>query len=161
MFNFMRKEEKALKITSPVKGEVIDITKVPDEVFAKKLVGEGIAVIPSDGEIVAPCDGVITQIFKSNHAFTMETKEGIEILVHLGIDTVELKGEGFLRVIGDEVNVKRGDLLIKMDLEKIIKKGKLTTTMIIITNMDKVKSLNKNLDSLTDVSDVILELKLK
>lgn len=159
MLSFIKKKKTTL--TSPVKGEVIDITKVPDQVFAEKLVGDGIGIVPTDGNILAPCDGTITKVFKTNHAFTMITKEGIEVLVHLGIDTVDLKGKGFERIINEESEVKRGDLLIKMDIPTILKEGKSPIVIVIITNMDKIENIKKIKEKNCDHNSVVLELKVK
>lgn len=125
--------------------------------FSGKMLGDGVAVIPSSNKAVAPCDGEITQIFPTNHAFGITTKEGLEILVHIGIDTVNLKGEGFKRILEAGTSVKKGDTVVEADLDYIKNKGKDTITPIIITNMDKVECLDKNLKNIENVMDITLK----
>ncbi|GMQ58063.1 PTS glucose transporter subunit IIA [Vallitalea sediminicola] len=160
MFKILKKQKDTL-IYTPARGKVVELDKVPDEVFASRMIGDGIAILPYDGIIKAPCDGKIIQIFPTNHAIGIKSKEGLEILIHMGIDTVELKGEGYERLIQEEQVVKKGDPLIKMDLELIKEKGKEIITPIIITNMEKVKSLSYcNLDKAIE-DDVIMKIRLK
>tara|TARA_Y100001933_G_scaffold258170_1_gene305738 strand:+ start:63 stop:638 length:576 start_codon:yes stop_codon:yes gene_type:complete len=145
MFGIFKK--KTLTLKSPLKGEIIDITSVPDAVFSQKMVGDGFAVKPSNGLVTAPCDGKIAQIFPTNHAFGIVTDDGLEILVHIGIDTVELKGEGFTRIaqVGDEV--KEGDEVIRVDLEILKAHERSSVTPVVITTPDKVKSIDVKLGS--------------
>ncbi|QUH28994.1 PTS sugar transporter subunit IIA [Vallitalea guaymasensis] len=160
MFKLFKKQKETL-IYSPARGKVVELDKVPDEVFASRMIGDGIAVLPEDGIIKAPCDGKIIQIFPTNHAIGISSEEGLEILIHMGIDTVELKGEGYERLIEEEQVVKKGDPLIKMDLELIKEKGKAVITPIIITNMEKVKGFSLcNVDEFIE-DGVIMKIKLK
>ena len=87
-----------IEIVAPLSGEIVNIEDVPDVVFAEKIVGDGIAIKPTGNKMVAPVDGTIGKIFETNHAFSIESDSGIELFVHFGIDTVELKGEGFTRI---------------------------------------------------------------
>ncbi|WP_099190707.1 PTS sugar transporter subunit IIA [Tepidibacter mesophilus] len=157
MFNFLKKNKNQISIKSSFEGEVVDITKVSDKMFSSKMIGDGVAVIPSSAKAVAPCDGEITQIFPTNHAFGITSKEGLEILVHIGIDTVELKGEGFKRILEAGTSVKKGDVIIEVDLEYIKSRGKDTITPIIVTNMDKVESIDKNLQNIENVMNITLK----
>ncbi|MDQ1002840.1 PTS system beta-glucosides-specific IIC component [Neobacillus niacini] len=129
--------DEIVHIKQPVQGEVIPLTEVKDAVFSTKVMGEGIAVIPSVGELYAPVDGKIRMIFNTNHALGMETTNGAEILFHIGIDTVQLDGKYFesLVRVGDEV--KAGDLLVKFDLKKIVEEGFDPVTIAVVTNKDK------------------------
>ncbi|WP_234122739.1 glucose PTS transporter subunit IIA [Clostridium hydrogenum] len=129
------------KILSPVDGEVIPIEKVPDEVFSQKALGDGFAVIPTGEEIVAPADGEITVFFPTKHAFAITTNEGLEILVHIGIDTVELNGEGFTTHASQGDKVKKGDKIVTMDSKLITERGKKTITIVVITNIDAVDEI--------------------
>ncbi|MGM0370701.1 MAG: PTS sugar transporter subunit IIA, partial [Bacillota bacterium] len=118
MFNVFSSTNQ-VELLAPLTGEVIDLSDVPDEVFAAKTVGDGIAIKPTNDKLLAPVDGVIKQLFPTKHALGIETEEGVEVLIHIGINTVELKGEGFKKLVdkGDEIN--SGDELIKFDLEFI------------------------------------------
>ena len=148
-------------IVSPFSGKLMDITEVPDEFFSAKMVGDGVAIEPDNGLVVAPCSGKIIQIFNTNHAVAIETKEGLEVLIHLGIDTVKLKGEGFKRIaaVGDEV--KEGHPLIEMDLEKIKSLGKSTITPVIITNPQIIETIDKKNGVAQAGQDRIMTIKVK
>lgn len=159
MFKFFK--SKDIKIVAPLTGRAIDITEVPDEVFAQKMLGDGIAIEPTDGLVVSPCSGKVVQIFPTNHAVGIEVKEGLDILIHLGIDTVELNGEGFERLVEEGQTVEIGTPLIKMDLDKIRKKGKSTVSPIIVTTMDNVAKIDTTTGSVTAGQDNIMTLKVK
>lgn len=160
MFKFLKKN-KEIELISPITGNIIGLEEVPDPVFSQKMMGDGIAIEPSDGKILSPVDGKIATIFPTNHAIGLVTKEGLEILIHIGIDTVELKGEGFTRITEEGANVKKGDLLMEVDLEKIKAGGKSTITPIIITNMDKVDNIDKNTGKVEGGSNSIFTVHLK
>ena len=120
-------------IYAPVKGTCIDITEVDDIGFSSKMMGDGVAIVPIEGIVTAPCDGKISMIFDTGHAFGMEANNGAEILIHIGIDTVNLNGEGFEILKKPGQKVKRGEPVIRFDLEKV-KKLYDTATMVIMTN---------------------------
>lgn len=160
MFNFLKKD-KSLSIKAPMTGDVVDITEVPDEVFAQKMVGDGIAINPTDGLVVAPCNGKIVQVFPTKHALGIETKEGVEILIHVGLDTVELKGEGFKSFVETGDKVKTGDKLLEVNLDLIKKEGKPIVSPIIITNPDFVESISKNTGKVVASEDEIMKVELK
>ncbi|MFP7159397.1 beta-glucoside-specific PTS transporter subunit IIABC [Priestia aryabhattai] len=126
-----------VSIKQPVKGEVIPLTEVKDAVFSTKVMGDGIAVIPSKGELYAPVDGEIKMVFSTNHAIGMETPNGSELLFHIGIDTVQLGGKYFESQVKEGDKVKVGDLLVKFDLQKIIEEGYDPATIAVVTNKDK------------------------
>lgn len=139
-FNFFKgKNKKWIEIYAPLNGKVIPLEDVPDEAFAQKMIGDGCAVIPSKGAIYAPVDGEI-DIFETNHAVSIEIPGGLEMIVHFGIDTVKLDGEGLTR-IADMGFVKKGTKLIEYDLDFVKKNAKSTKTPIIITSMDKVDKI--------------------
>ncbi|MEG2984563.1 MAG: PTS sugar transporter subunit IIA [Paraclostridium sp.] len=135
------KQEDVKGIVSPTNGELLEITKVPDEVFSTKMMGDGFAIKSSDGVIVSPVDGKIGVVFETKHAIIIESTEGKEILIHLGIDTVNLKGEGFevFVNVGDEV--KAGDKLVKMDLPFIEANAKSSISPVIFTNLESNESI--------------------
>lgn len=115
-------------------GEVISLSEVPDPVFAQKMMGDGIAVIPKDGKVVSPVKGQIIQVFPTKHAIGIRTKHGLEVLIHVGLDTVELNGEGYEVTVSEGQKVKIGDPIMNVDIEFIEKNNKEIVTPIIITN---------------------------
>ncbi len=146
---------RKIKLLAPMSGELIDVTKVKDITFAEKMLGDGVAIIPSDGKIVAPADGKIVNVFHTKHAIGIETSK-LELLIHIGMDTVELKGEGFTLHTNQGDNVKAGDLLLEVDLDYLKEKGFETTTPIVITNMEIVKNLSKNTGNVVAGKDEIM-----
>ncbi|WP_338787225.1 beta-glucoside-specific PTS transporter subunit IIABC [Metabacillus sp. FJAT-53654] len=147
---------KSVQIKQPVQGEVIPLSEVNDNVFSTKVMGDGIAVIPSIGELYAPADGEIKMVFNTNHALGLETVNGAEILFHIGIDTVNLGGEYFESFVKVGDKVKSGDLLVKFDLQKIVDEGYDPVTIAVVTNKDKfsvkVTDLTSDNDSLMTVA---------
>ncbi|MGP7733902.1 PTS glucose transporter subunit IIA [Oceanimonas smirnovii] len=148
----------AIEVFAPLSGEIVPLEEVPDVVFAEKIVGDGLAIKPSGNKMVAPCDGTIGKIFETNHAFSIESESGLELFVHFGIDTVELKGEGFTRVAQEGQQVKKGDTILEFDLALLEQKAKSTLTPVIISNMDEVKNLEKKSGIVTVADDVILHV---
>ncbi|MED1221797.1 beta-glucoside-specific PTS transporter subunit IIABC [Bacillus paralicheniformis] len=122
---------------SPVIGQMISLSDVEDDIFSSKVMGEGIAIIPSKGELYAPVDGEISLLFETNHALGMKTANGVEVLFHIGIDTVQLEGKFFKPWVQAGDKVKAGDLLIQFDLEKIKEAGYDPVTLAVITNTDQ------------------------
>ncbi|QCJ45533.1 PTS glucose transporter subunit IIA (plasmid) [Bacillus sp. S3] len=144
MFNKLFKNknvESKTSIYAPVDGEVIPLEEVPDPVFSGKLMGDGIAIKPANGKVVSPVQGEIIQVFPTKHAIGVRTKNGVEILLHIGLETVNLKGEGFTVFVkeGDLVNV--GDKILDFNKEIIEEKASSTITPIIIMNSDKISDI--------------------
>lgn len=133
-------KKKKMKMVAPVTGKAVAITEVEDPVFKEKVLGDGVAILPEEDDFYAPCSGKIVQIAHTYHAICIESDDGVELLIHLGMDTVELEGEGFTCYVktGDHVNA--GDKLITMDRSFVQEKGYKTDTPCIITNMDAVKN---------------------
>ena len=158
---FGSKENKSVEVEiyAPISGEIVNIEDVPDVVFSEKIVGDGVAVRPIGNKIVAPVDGVIGKIFETHHAFSMESKEGVELFVHFGIDTVELKGEGFTRIAQEGQSVKRGDTVIEFDLALLESKAKSVLTPIVISNMDEISCIVKKSGEVVAGESVVLALK--
>ena len=158
---FGSKDKKAVdvEIYAPLSGEIVNIEDVPDVVFSEKIVGDGIAIRPTGNKLVAPVDGVVGKIFETNHAFSMESKEGVELFVHFGIDTVELKGEGFTRVAQEGQSVKRGDTIIELDLALLEAKAKSVLTPVVISNMDEISNMEKKSGEVVAGDSVVLVLK--
>ncbi len=135
------KVAKEVIFKSPLVGEVINIDDVPDATFAQRLLGDGVAVKPTEGVLYAPVDGKVAQLFHTNHALGIKTDAGSEVLLHVGIDTVKMNGEGFSAFVKVGDNVKAGDKLIEFDLNLIKEKAKSEITPLVITNMSDVKGV--------------------
>ena len=150
--------DKSIDIIAPLSGEIVAIEDVPDVVFAEKIVGDGIAIRPTGNKMVAPCDGEIGKIFETNHAFSLASDSGIELFVHFGIDTVELKGEGFTRIAQEGQKVKAGDTIIEFDLALLTEKAKSILTPVVISNMDEIKELQKMTGTVEVTTDVVLKI---
>lgn len=125
---------KSEEVLSPIDGKVEDLSKVKDEVFSQKMMGDGAAVVPSDGTIYSPVDGKITVAYATKHAYGITSDDGAEILIHVGLDTVNLKGEHFTSAVEQGQTVKRGDKLGTVDLKAVEAAGYDTTVMVVVTN---------------------------
>ncbi|MGM0138135.1 PTS system beta-glucoside-specific IIABC component [Enterococcus sp. DIV0755b] len=125
---------QTVMITSPLSGEVLPLTQVKDQVFSSGALGKGVAIKPSEGKLYAPADGVVTTLFPTGHAVGITTETGAEILMHIGMDTVELDGQGFTVKVKQDDHVKKGDLLVEFDIEAIEAAGFSTITPIVVTN---------------------------
>lgn len=128
-------------VKSPVEGTVKDLAEVNDNVFAEGLMGKGIAIEPKVGKVVAPFDGIVEAIFKTNHAIGLKSKDGAEVLIHIGLDTVNLEGNHFKSHIEKGQAIKAGDLLVEFDIDAIKKEGYDVITPVIITNSDNFKDV--------------------
>ena len=132
-----------IQILSPADGTVKDITEVPDPTFADKVLGDGAAVIPADGKIYAPADGTVVNIMDTKHGIMFQTAQGVELLIHIGLETVNLKGKYFTAHAENGAQVKAGDLLVEFDLDAIVKEGYDPITPIVVTNGDAyIRSVN-------------------
>ena len=119
MFDFFKKKKTPeLIIGSPVKGKTVPLSSVNDPTFSEGMLGKGAAILPSDGKIYAPADGTIETLFDTLHAFSLSTADGVEILVHVGLDTVKMGGDGFTGHVHSGDAVKKGDLILEIDLER-------------------------------------------
>lgn len=121
-------------IVAPITGEVKQLAECPDATFAEELVGKGVGIIPSEGKVVAPFDGVVTLTTETNHAIGITSIDGVELLIHIGIDTVDLKGEGFIREVNEGDIVKLGDPLLQFDIERIQAAGLSLYSPVVVTN---------------------------
>ncbi|PTI68974.1 glucose-specific PTS transporter subunit IIBC [Staphylococcus succinus] len=128
--------QSEIEVCSPGRGKLVPLSEVPDEVFAQKMMGDGVALIPEDGEIVAPFDGTVKTIFPTKHAIGLESKDGLELLIHIGIDTVKLEGKGFERMVATGDTIKKGQLLMKVDLDYVQAHAPSIITPIVITNIE-------------------------
>jgi len=123
-------------IVSPIEGRVIPVTEVSDPTFGQEIVGKGIAIIPTCGRVVSPVNGTISMVFETKHALTIISDQGAEILIHIGLETVKLKGQYFTTYVQSGQKVIVGDLLVEFDLEAIIKAGFDSVTPMVICNME-------------------------
>ncbi|MBC2455795.1 PTS sugar transporter subunit IIA [Clostridium beijerinckii] len=158
MFNFFK---KPLTIIAPISGKTINLNEVPDPVFAEKMAGDGIAINSTGDIVVAPCDGTISLIMDSGHAFAITTNNGIELLVHVGLETVSLNGEGFEVLKSVNTKVTAGTPILKLDRSFIESKGISLITPVLVANPDKLKELNPILNKeVCHGKDIVMECKL-
>ena len=167
MFGFFKKKKKDetitenrsndLKLVAPITGKSIPLSEVPDPVFAQKMAGDGLAIDPTGDVAVAPADGELTLVFNTKHAFALTTDNGAEILVHIGLETVSLNGEGFEQLVEQGTRVKAGTPIIKFDREFIKSKGLPIVTPVLITNPDAFTSIKaiENVDTVAGETSVI------
>lgn len=138
MFGALKKmfgaDDSREKILAPVEGKAISLSEVGDPVFSQEILGKGVAVIPSKGRIVAPADGLVTVMFETKHAVSVTTEKGAEIIVHVGLDTVNLQGEHYTSHVKQGDHVKAGDLMLEFDIPAIKEAGYDVVTPIIVCN---------------------------
>ena len=162
LFDIFKKKEKTIvTIYSPMNGKVIELKEVPDEAFAQKMVGDGCAIEPDRGIICSPIDGQLMNIFPTNHAIIFETIDGLEMIVHFGIDTVKLDGKGFQK-LREPGPIKIGDEIVKYNLDDIKDGVPSTRSPIIINNMEKVEKIEVlSLGKLVKIGEPIRKVTLK
>lgn len=141
MFGLFKRKPR--EIIAPIDGMLVPLEQVEDEVFSAKLAGDGLAIIPVGDTFVAPIAGVITKIFSTNHAYSIKGKQDLEVLVHIGLDTVGLKGKGFERLANEGDTVEAGDAIIKVNLAYLAEHAKDIITPILISDESKVKHIDK------------------
>ncbi|WP_040346455.1 PTS sugar transporter subunit IIA [Neobacillus bataviensis] len=137
MFNFFKKAP--VEFYTPVNGKIVSLEEVPDPVFSQKMMGEGIAVMPTNGDIVSPVKGTVILVAETKHAIGIRAEDGSEILIHVGLETVALDGKGFNVAVKDGDKVSAGQLLMEVDWEYISTNAKSTITPIVITNSQEGK----------------------
>ncbi|MNH87610.1 Glucose-specific phosphotransferase enzyme IIA component [compost metagenome] len=155
-------EQKNVEIYAPVTGEAVALETVPDDAFAGGFMGKGIAIMPSEGKLTAPFDGTVSHVIKSKHAVMLEHPSGLQLLFHIGINTVSLKGEGFISHVQTGDTVKAGQSLIEFDIEKIKGAGYTVITPVIVTNAEELtEGIETNLGPVQSGRDVILRAIFK
>jgi sugar PTS system EIIA component len=155
----IKKEET---VVAPLTGKIVSIEEVPDPTFSQKMMGDGIAIEPTEGVVVAPVNGEVVQFFHTKHAIGIKSESGAEILIHVGLETVSMNGEGFEGHVKVGDKVKAGDKLLSFDLELIKEKAASTITPIVITNSDAVESIDKRAASEALKGETsLLQLKMK
>lgn len=134
--------KKKGRIFATQNGRAVALSEVPDPAFSEKMLGDGIAIIPSDDKILSPVDGTVVDVTETLHAYCVQTEDGLDVLIHIGIDTVKLKGEGFKSLVKAGDKVKAGQPLAQADIKFIQEKGFEIYTPVLITNMDAVKDIS-------------------
>lgn len=134
MINLFKKKNEVV-VHACVEGQLKDIKEVNDPMFAGELIGKGMAIEPTSHTVVSPVNGTILMVFPTNHALGIQCENGLELLIHIGIDTVKLKGEGFKAFVQEGQTVKVGDLLVEVDFELVKEKGYSTDTLMVVTSV--------------------------
>ena len=158
MFGFGKYE----KLYAPVTGETVDLSEVPDKVFSDKMMGEGIAIEPEDDVVRAPADGEITVVHECGHALCMKTSSGTDLLIHIGLDTVKLKGQEFIKGVQEGDKVQRGQEIIRFNRKTMQARGYNVITMLIVleTSKENLKIINRGTD-VTVGDSIVIEVKRK
>ena len=143
---------------APVAGKAVPVSQVPDPTFAEELLGKGIAIEPSEGKVYAPCDATVDMMFETGHAVSLIADFGAEILIHVGLETVSLKGEHFTIHAANGDKVKKGDLLMEFDLEAIKAAGFNTITPMLVCNSGDYGTFKTNVDKNVTSADAVIEL---
>ena len=143
---------------APVAGEAVPVSEVPDPTFAEGLLGNGIAIIPTEGKVYAPCNATVDMMFTTGHAVSLVADSGAEILIHVGLETVGLEGKPFTVHVQNGQKVKKGDLMIEVDLEAIKAAGLHTITPVVICNTDDYTTFNTTTGKAVTNADVVIEL---
>jgi PTS system beta-glucosides-specific IIC component len=145
-------------IYAPIEGEAVAITEVPDPTFAEGMLGNGIAIMPTDGKVCAPVNGTVETMFDTGHAVTLVSESGMEILIHVGLETVGLNGAPFQVMVKNGQAVKKGDILMIADLEAIKAAGLPTITPVLVCNSDDYTTFNTIVGKTVTNDDVVIEL---
>ncbi|MCJ8006496.1 PTS glucose transporter subunit IIA [Lederbergia wuyishanensis] len=145
LFGKKQSASKTIELKAYASGNILSLEDVPDPVFSKKMMGDGIAIEPHEGKLVSPVDGEIMQVFPTKHAIGIKALNGAEILIHIGLETVSMNGEGFTSHVVEGEKVKAGDTLVTVDLEKVKEKAKSIITPIVITNSDEMANIDHSI----------------
>jgi sugar PTS system EIIA component len=159
---FREKKESEETLVAPITGNTVAIEGIPDEMFSQKMLGDGMAIEPTEGVVVSPLDGEVIQFFPTKHAVGIRGINGLEVLIHIGLETVALNGEGFEGHVQQGDQVKAGDKLVTFDLEFIKEKADSIISPVVITNLDIVDTLTKTSDPTVHRGEsVLLTAKFK
>jgi phosphocarrier protein FPr len=151
---------RTLVLRAPLSGPVIPIEEVPDPVFAQKLVGDGVSIDPTSHRLLSPCDATVSQVHRAGHAVNLQTEEGIELILHIGLDTVELKGEGFLPLVRAGDRVRAGQALVDFAPDYVATHARSLLTEVVVSNPERAASIRRHLGTVVAGRDPILELTL-
>ncbi len=146
------------EICAPMAGKAVPISEVPDPTFAEGMLGDGIAILPANGKVLAPCDGVVDMMFETGHAVSLVSEEGAELLIHVGLETVGLNGAPFTVHCKNGDKVKKGQLLIEADLTAIQEAGLPIITPMVVCNTDAFTTFKKNTGKDVTCDDVVIAL---
>lgn len=160
LFDFLKKG-RAVELRAPLSGAVVPLANVPDPVFAGKMVGDGVAIDPSDGVVCSPCDGEVVALFPTFHAVGIRSCDGLEILIHVGIDTVEMKGEGFSSAVTMGDRVTTGQELLRFDPVLVRSKAPSVLSPVLLTSMPRVETFQVAEGSVEAGKDVLFSVVLK
>ena len=167
MFNLKKilgkseKRKTAITLFSPVKGKVVPLSEVSDPTFAEEMLGIGVAILPEKGRVVSPVNGTVSQVFDTGHAVTLVSDEGVEILIHIGIDTVQLKGKHYTKLAKEGTSVTVGDALIEFDKKAIIAAGYETVTPVVICNSGDYQEFDWASNKKVNEGDKLISFHLK
>lgn len=161
MIKLFKKQEINLQIGSPLKGHTVPLQEVSDPTFRDGILGSGVAIQPEEGKLYSPVDGEITLLFDTLHAVSITSDDGVEILVHIGIDTVALRGKYFIAHTQTGSKVKKGDLLLELDLEQVKAAGYDVITPMIICNSSDFKAVEVVTGTVVTPGEIILTLTRK
>lgn len=145
-------------IYAPLEGKAVAITEVPDPTFAEGMLGNGIAIVPTSGKVCAPVDGTVDMMFDTGHAVSLVSDSGIEILIHVGLETVSLEGKPFTIHVKNGDKVKKGQLLMEADLDAIKAAGLNTITPVLVCNTDDYTGFDVNIGTDVTNNDVVIKL---
>lgn len=159
LFQGLFGKDEGIRLMSPAAGKLVSIHDVSDPTFSDEILGKGAAVIPSDNRICAPADGTITTVFPTGHAVAVTTAEGVEVLIHVGLDTVKLNGRHFTIHAQEGQEVKTGDLLLEADLDEIRKEGFDIITPVVICNSDEFSKIMPQEPAEVTKEDCIIIIK--
>lgn len=148
-----------LTIYAPAAGVVTALDQFPDELFSQKVLGPGCGILPTGDKIVAPFNGTVIQLIDTRHAIGVASSDGVELLIHIGVDTVKMGGEGFESLVKEGQKISRGDVLIKFDQDAIKAAGHPTDIAVIVTNSDEYSDVTLQTEGDVDAGTVILKLK--
>lgn len=154
---FGTKEER-MQVVSPVAGKLVPLSEVSDPTFSDEILGQGAAVIPSDNQFVSPVDGTVTTVFPTGHAVALTSSDGVEVLLHIGLDTVKLNGKHYTIHAEEGQQVKKGDLLLEADLEQIKAEGFDIITPVVICNSEEFSEIGMAKSSQVTAGNVIINI---
>ncbi|WP_175639405.1 PTS sugar transporter subunit IIA [Metabacillus schmidteae] len=154
--------QKKEPVHAPLTGKLVSLEEVPDPVFSQKMMGDGIAIDPSENQVFSPVDGEVVSVFPTKHAITIRSKSGAELLIHMGLETVKLNGEGFHVLVGEGDKIKIGNPIAEFDINKVSNTGTKIITPIVLLNGEQFKIENRQSNqSVTGGQDMIMEITKK